>query len=134
MDVIIDKSRSRIERGENDRDEMAGSNDPAFLAGYFFILINILRLKVQAIKSSQTDPDTILKVKFLKSPQITQVKGTASPDVSFYFRFWKIISVLSAGPLMVFNFFYFAVPEMFKIDLYTASMKRFTNYLFIGFL
>ncbi len=30
--------------------------------------------------------------------------------------------------------FYFAVPEMFKIDLYTASMKRLTNYLFIGFL
>jgi hypothetical protein len=78
---------------------MAGSNDSGFLAGYFFIL------KVQAIKSSQTDPDIILKEKFLKSPQITQVKVTASPDVRLYFRFWKIIAVLSAGSLMVFNFF-----------------------------
>jgi hypothetical protein len=29
-------------------------------------------------------------------------KGTVSPDIGLYFRFWKIILVLSAGTLMVF--------------------------------
>jgi hypothetical protein len=41
-------------------------------------------------------------------------KGTVSPDNILYFRFWDIKLVFSAGPLMVFTFFYFIVPEIFK--------------------
>jgi hypothetical protein len=37
------------------------------------------------------------------------VKGTVSPDITFYFRFCKIKSVLSVRPLRVFKFFYFVV-------------------------
>jgi hypothetical protein len=43
-----------------------------------------------------------------------QLKGTVSPGIGFYLRFWKFKLVLSAGPLMVFTFFYFIVPEIFK--------------------
>jgi hypothetical protein len=38
-----------------------------------------------------------------------QLKGTVSPDITFYFRFCKIKSVLSVRPLRVFKFFYFVV-------------------------
>jgi hypothetical protein len=41
-------------------------------------------------------------------------KGAVSPDIGFSFRFWKIKLVLSAGPLMVFTFFYFVGPEIFN--------------------
>jgi hypothetical protein len=43
------------------------------------------------------------------------LKGTVSPDIGIYFRFWEIKSVLSAGPLLVFTIFYFVVPEIFKV-------------------
>jgi hypothetical protein len=33
------------------------------------------------------------------------VKGTVSPDIGLYFRFWKIKSVLPAGLLIVFEIF-----------------------------
>ncbi len=36
-------------------------------------------------------------------------KGTVSPDITFYFRFCKVKSVLSVRLLRVFNFFYFVV-------------------------
>ncbi len=39
--------------------------------------------------------------------QIWCLKGTVSPDIGFYFRFWKFKLVLSEGPLMVFTFFLF---------------------------
>ncbi len=39
----------------------------------------------------------------------TELKGTVSPDITFYFRFCKIKSVLSVRPLRVFKFFYFVV-------------------------
>ncbi len=42
------------------------------------------------------------------------VKGTVSPDIAFYFRFCKIKSVLSVRPLVVFNFYYFLVLQIFK--------------------
>jgi hypothetical protein len=41
-------------------------------------------------------------------------KGTVSPDITFYFRFCKIKSVLSVRPLRVFKFFYFVVLWIFK--------------------
>ncbi len=34
-------------------------------------------------------------------------KGTVSPDIGLNFSVWKIKSVLSVRPLMVFTFFYF---------------------------
>jgi hypothetical protein len=37
------------------------------------------------------------------------IKGTVSPDITFYFRFCKIKSVLSVRPLRVLKFFYFVV-------------------------
>jgi hypothetical protein len=43
-----------------------------------------------------------------------KLKGTVSPDIGLYFRFWKFKLVLSAGPLLVFTFFYFIIPEIFK--------------------
>jgi hypothetical protein len=44
-----------------------------------------------------------------------------------YFRFWEIKSVLSVGPLKVFTFFYVVVPEIFKFNFKTASMKILNN-------
>jgi hypothetical protein len=43
-----------------------------------------------------------------------EFKGTVSPDIGLHFWFWKIKLVLSAGPLVVFTFFYFVVPEILK--------------------
>ncbi len=45
---------------------------------------------------------------------LDDIKGTVSPDIGLHFSFWKIIFVLSAGPLMVLTFFYSVVPEIFK--------------------
>jgi hypothetical protein len=42
------------------------------------------------------------------------LKGTVSPDITFYFRFCKIKSVLSVRPLRALNFSYFVVLEIFK--------------------
>jgi hypothetical protein len=42
------------------------------------------------------------------------VKGTVSPDVRLYFRFWQIKLVLSAGPLVVFTLFSFVFIDLFK--------------------
>ncbi len=44
------------------------------------------------------------------SGSCSTIKGTVSPDIRLYFRFWKIKSVLSAGPLTVFTFLCFVVP------------------------
>jgi hypothetical protein len=41
--------------------------------------------------------------------KVYTLKGTVSPDITFYFRFCKIKSVLSVRPLRVFKFFYFVV-------------------------
>jgi hypothetical protein len=43
-----------------------------------------------------------------------KLKETVSPDIGLHFIFWKIRLVLSAGPLMVFTFFYCLVPDIFK--------------------
>jgi hypothetical protein len=52
--------------------------------------------------------------KYAKMHDPTLINGTVSPDIGLHFSFWKIKLVLSAGPLMVLTFFYFAVPEIFK--------------------
>ncbi len=39
--------------------------------------------------------------------KIKLLKGTVSPNIGLNFRVWKIKSVLSVRPLMVFTFFYF---------------------------
>ncbi len=41
-------------------------------------------------------------------------EGTVSPDIVFYFRVYKLKSVLLVRPLLVFTFFYYVVPEIFK--------------------
>jgi hypothetical protein len=43
------------------------------------------------------------------------LKGTVLPDIGFYFDIYKSKSVLSVGPLLIFTFSYFVVPEIFKI-------------------
>ncbi len=45
---------------------------------------------------------------------LASFKGTVSPDITFYFRFGKIKSVLFVRPLMAFNFCYFLVLKICK--------------------
>jgi hypothetical protein len=40
---------------------------------------------------------------------MSDLKGTVSPDIVFYFRVYKFKSVLLVRPLMVFRFVYFVV-------------------------
>jgi hypothetical protein len=54
-------------------------------------------------------------------------KGTVSPDNRLYFRFWDIKLVIFAGPFMVFTFFYFIVPEIFK-SLFLTCFYENTYY------
>jgi hypothetical protein len=45
-----------------------------------------------------------------KKSTIPPLKGTVSPDIGLYFRFSKIKSELSTGPLIDFTLIYFVVP------------------------
>ncbi len=40
---------------------------------------------------------------------MSDLKGTVSPDIVFYFRVYKFKSVFHVRPLMVFRFVYFVV-------------------------
>jgi hypothetical protein len=57
---------------------------------------------------------------------LSYLKGQ-SHQIGVYFELWKIITVLSAGPLMVFKFFNFVVPKIFIYCFNTVSMKIFTT-------
>ncbi len=50
-------------------------------------------------------------------------------NLFFFFRVYKIRSVLAGGPLMVLNFLYFVVTERFENLFKTASMKTLTYCL-----
>jgi hypothetical protein len=56
------------------------------------------------------------------------LKETVSPDTELYYKFWKILSVISAGSLMVFTLFDFAFPDILKNKFYTAPTRTLTNY------
>jgi hypothetical protein len=57
---------------------------------------------------------------------VTYIKETVLSDTELHCSFWKIYLVLSAEPLMVFTFFYFVVPEIFK-NLYLNCFFENTN-------
>jgi hypothetical protein len=41
-------------------------------------------------------------------------KGTVSLDIAFYFRVYKLKSVLSVRPIMAYKFVYFVVLQIYK--------------------
>jgi hypothetical protein len=62
-----------------------------------------------AIQSSCESVGKLLFGGLSKKSSPLLLKGTVSPDITFYFRFCKIKSVLSVRPLRVFKFLNFVV-------------------------
>jgi hypothetical protein len=69
-----------------------------------------------------------VRIKIMKYPFLTlyirqllerkvkdMIKGTVSPDIGYNFRVWKIKSLLSVEPLMIFTFMFYIVSDIFKL-------------------